>query len=313
MKLAPAALGRPRSTAGVIGFYIGTLVFFATACAEPDLEVLRVSEPSRDSDGPYGVGFVERDFRVRVDETVTTDIYLPLEPAERHAANRASPVVLSLHGGLVSPRQYRWLNMHIASRGYVVLAPHHALELAIFEQGNALDVLEAARHASRRRGDLLYERLAEGPGLAVGHSLGGVVAAHSWLEAPADISHLILLASEPNEADAVQRRDDQSAFVLSLTGERDGLIDPDRVAEGARRFEVPTSVAVVDGMNHFQFVENPTASQRDEDGRATVDTERARRLVLQMVDEVLKSYSTGEDDFWRDPTMWPEGVSAYEN
>ncbi len=111
----------------------------------------------------------------------------------------------------------------------------------------------------------------------------------------------------------MQRRDEADAFVLSLTGERDGLIEPARVAEGARRFEVPTTIAVVAGMNHFQFVDGATASQRDGDERATIDTGPARRRVLQMIDEMLVSFSTGDDDFWRDPTLWPEGVSPYED
>ncbi len=306
-QLRPARYAHPL----IVVVLVGLVALVASACAEPDLQVLRVSQEPPDGDGNYGVGLVERTFRVRVDETVDARLYLPLAPGTQRLAERASAPVLSLHGGLVAPEQYEWLNAHIASQGYVVIAPHHALELPLFAQGNALDVLEAARRASGRPEDLLYEKIDSGPGIAVGHSLGGVAAARAWLDAPGELSHLILLASLPNDADDVHTRRGDDAFVLSLTGSRDGRISPQEVARGARRFAAPTTIAVVEGMNHFQFVDGATASQRETDRKATIDTPHARQLVLRMIDEVLATHETGERDFWNGTSLWPEGVAPY--
>ena len=289
-------------------WYFSLLVMLACgltlSCTEPELIPLQAAVSGDDASG---VGLIERMFRVRVDETVSTEIYLPLGPDGSPLASPA-PLVLSLHGGLVSPGQYQWLNVHMASRGFVVIAPEHALDLAIFEQGNTLDVVGALRRASARSEDPLYGLIDEGPALAIGHSLGGVVASRAWLDAPEEITHLVLLSSLPNPSDNVGSRIDDNAFVLSLTGAEDGRITVDEVIEGAAEFQAPTTVAVVEGMNHFQLVDAATSSQWESDGPATISTLEARRLVLEMVDEALKSLESGEDDFFQEPSRWPEGV-----
>lgn len=281
-------------------------------CAEAEVIPLVVSEREGDEAEVYGVGLLERTFRVRVDETVSAQIYLPLAPGEETLASGGFPVVLSVHGGLVASEQYEWMNVHLASRGVAVIAPRHAFDLAIFEQGNALDVLRAARRAATREKDVLYGRLDEGAVMAIGHSLGGVVAARAWVDAPDEVTHLVLLASIPNPSDPIEARADSDAFVLSITGERDGRISVAEVAEGAERFAAPTTMAVIEGMNHFQWVDGATAAQWESDDPATIDVGEARQRVVRLLDEAVHSFVSGDREYWNDLDRWPAGVTLHE-
>jgi dienelactone hydrolase len=300
-----------RSVSRVV-FVLLSLVFALAACTSEEVIALFIADETETERSSYGVGLLERSFRVRVDEVVRTKIYLPLEPGSDGLADGDFPVVLSIHGGLVTPTQYEWMNLHMASRGYVVVAPSHDFDLAIFEQGNAADVLSALRRASKRSGDSLQGRVRQGPVLAIGHSLGGVIAARTWLDVADEVTHLVLLSSLPNPADDVEWRDDSRAFVLSLTGSLDGRITVDEVVEGAQRFTAPTTIAVIEGMNHFQWVDAPTREQWESDRAATIDVMEARRLALSMIDEALEAFRTGDRSFFDNPALWPTGVVAHE-
>jgi pimeloyl-ACP methyl ester carboxylesterase len=256
------------------------------------------------------VGLLERTFRVRVDDTVDVEISIPLD-ADGEPADGAFPAVVFVHGGLVDVERYRWLTTHIASRGFVVLAPRHALDLAIFETSNTLDALARLRGASARDSGPLAGLVDERPALTTGHSLGGVVAGKAYLRDPGQVRYLAMLASVPAGGDDFTDRETGDGRILSITGSRDRSLLPDRAAEGVeqmREGDAPVTFAVVEGMNHYQWTEAPSASDLDGDGTPTIDTETARRRALVLLDALLEIHAGRDSALLDEPSRWPEGV-----
>lgn len=258
------------------------------------------------SEGPFGVELHVRDVRVRLDEVIAVDVSVPLEMDG--TPRSGSPVVLLVQGGLVGRERYRWLGVHLASRGFAVVAPGHMLDLAFFEQGNALAALGTLRAASRRDGDDLYGVLAEGPVAIVGHSLGGVVAATAWAQSPELVTHLVLLASYPQEGSFAPRA---TGRVLSLLGTEDGRTSLEAASAGVDALEsseVPVTFALIDGMNHMQFVDGVTNAEASDDGVPTVDAAVARARLLVLLDALMADLDGGDGSLLDDPSRWPEGV-----
>lgn len=286
-------------------------VLLCSGCETASVEV-RAPDATRvttlGEDGPYGVMRFERTVRVRVDASVDCDVLVPFEGAR--SLRQGAPVVVFVQGGLVSRARYRWLGTHLATRGFVVIAPGHALDLAFFEQGNALDVLATLRRASAREGDALSGVLREGPVAMIGHSLGGVVAAGAWDAAPETVSHLALLASYP-QGDTLTPR--TAGRALTLVGDRDGRTSLEDAARGAaalRTSGVPVTHAVIAGMSHMQFADDVTADEAANDGVPEVTTDVARARTLMLLDALLADLA-GDAEGARlldDPARWPEGV-----
>lgn len=298
-------------------FLLVALSLAAAACGGEGFVVIDAPDDKQTvelgEDGTYGVGWVERTLRVRGDRTVQTDIFLPLETVDR-TAEGPFPVVVGIQGGLVDQDGYRWLYRHIASRGYVVLAPHHPTKLAIFQSGNGAEVLQAARTLAERTSGPVAGMLDDERAMAIGHSLGGVVAAKNWLYAPQHFSHLGLLASYPapwENYDREASRDEDE--VLSIIGsEDDRTEDPPRKSkEGLDRIEEPGTYAVIDGMNHYQWGALPSTGNLRNDGTQLIDTDVARQRALVMFDAFLERFSGGEGALLDDPAMWPDGVSTW--
>ncbi len=296
---------------GARGWLVALLLCWSLldGCSASPL-VLRDADPSATGalgeDGRYGVLLVERRVRVRVDDGVDVDVLRPLEADGTPARGR--PVVLLVQGGLVSRDRYRWLGEHLASRGFLVIAPSHALDLAFFEQGNALDVLGTLRTAARRPGDSLAGALGEGPAAIVGHSLGGVVGAGLWDAAPDRLSHLVLLASYPQGSTLARRA---TGRALSIVGSADARVSEAQAGQGVRALETsgaPVTFAVIEGMNHMQVADRVSAEEAAAAGVATIDTDSARARVQWLIDALLLDLESGASGALDDPSRWPAGV-----
>jgi pimeloyl-ACP methyl ester carboxylesterase len=229
------------------------LVFTLTACvAKPSAPAQRLPEDAgrtgvSGSNGPYQVVQVSWEAVVRIDETIRIDATYPIPRDETPL-----PVILFIQGGAVEVSRYQWLYDHLASRGYTVVVPHHALNLAVFETDNARFALDSATKLGL---------VPDGVKVAImGHSLGGVIAA-SLFEDPR-YAALAFLASYPAEGDVRQR----SRPVLSIGGTSDERSTPASVKLGLLKYGAPRALTFVDGLNHYAWVDDATPSELLTDG-----------------------------------------------
>lgn len=290
------------------GKRLGMLALFVLLGGACEPAVQQVLEPDAmalaayGDRGPHGVLLSQRQFRVRVDQAVDVEVLWPDSPG-------AFAPVLLVQGGFVSPERYRWLAIHMASRGHVVIAPKHLLDLAFFAQGNGLDALAALRQASQDPSDPLAGKVAEIPGMAIGHSLGGVVAAKAWLGDPLGLSHLVFLASIPDPGDDLTVR--RQGRVLSIIGDQDGM-SVDEAAAGLEDFVVPTTLAVVRGMNHYHFTDDASDEELAPGGEAREPIPVTRRRALYLVDAALDEIDGTPVRVFEQPQNWPEGLHIAE-
>jgi hypothetical protein len=267
---------------------MGLLLLATTACSEDVTQLLAptVGEGEAGDRGADGALLWRTSVRVRGDRLSEVDVIAPSDDGRR-INDGEHPVALLVSGGAVAVDAYHWLAVHLASRGVVVVAPHFLLDLAFFEQGNALDALLAVRRMAARGDGVVANGINGAPALAIGHSLGGVVASKAWLDADGDvsdgISHLVLTASIPDGADQSQLDERTTGTVVSIAGALDGLIGPDQVDEGAQQFGLPVVAAQVDGLTHFQWTDVPAeeaASREDTVSPLTTDVARSRATWL---------------------------------
>lgn len=253
------------------------MLFLLACSAEPSL--LLAPDDTRSgldgSAGPLGAAFVPRAYTARATETIAVDYVYPADAdAQPVDLDGGWPLVILVHGGAVEPERYHWLAAHLASRGYAVGLPHHPMNLAFFEAGNARVAREGlaedeAEHLSGRAG-------------IGGHSLGGVVRVIDWVAEPA-FTALFLAAAYPDEGTDPAERAGSPA--LSLAGSEDGYASAADVEAGAARFD-GILYGVVNGMNHFDWVDNPTDAELAKDGTST-GTQNTRQHALAVVDSFL--------------------------
>lgn len=290
---------------------IAVFLVGALSCGA-DEELIPLYTPEATS-GDYGVAVLERTFRIRVDDTVHAQLYFPTDNTGA-IVDGELPVVLFIEGGAVQTDQYAWLAAHIASQGYLVAAPSHFQNLAIFSIGNGADLLNAMDKASSREGDQLFQRVSSEPALAMGHSLGGVIATKTWLAQRERFSHLVLLQSRPDPADSDDLAEASFApgEVFAIAGSEDLRITPETVAEELGLFSAPVPLAVVEGQNHFQLVDGSTPGQAALDGPARVDDAQGRARLLAMIDLLLENKANPGALDVTDPVNWPDGVLTFE-
>ncbi|MEQ1570665.1 MAG: alpha/beta hydrolase [Myxococcota bacterium] len=253
------------------------------------------ADPSRDGrdgrDGPFGVATLEVRTPARVTGTVPVTVTYPADDALEPAVDDA-PAAVVVPGALLAPERYDWLMVHLASRGYAVASPAAPLDFAITEPGDPEVALGALVDLSAPGAPLdgLYRR---GPVTALGHSLGGVVAARTWLREP-NIDGLVLLASFPAGGDPVEQ--DEDRVVLLIAGAEDG-ISTEALEQARDRFGGEAWLAFVAGMNHYGWVTDPTDSELARDAPAVGDPDQHRIEALRVIDPYLDGLAaTGAPD-----------------
>lgn len=276
-----------------------------SACApEPPTKLLDVDRSRTNAFGErgnLGVYLHERTFRVRVDEAVDVDVFVNAFP-------QPSPPVIMVPGGAVDAERYRWLGAHIASRGFTVITPHSPL-FSLLELGNIFDAFQAVRGAAQDADDPLSDTIdPNAPAFILGHSLGGVSAAKVWASKPNDFTHLGFLCSTTDTADDYSTRPLRGhEKILSIIGTADKRVLEESAREGIQTFRTPFTFAAVEGMNHYQVVENPTESELASDGTPTIEEEQARFLTMFLVDAMLADF-IGQDNPLEHPEQWPAGL-----
>lgn len=281
------------------------------ACA-PSTSTLLEADAARSgdlgTDGPLGATLIQRPLRVRGDRVVDVDVIAATD-VDGDLVKGATPVLL-VQGGAVPVARYHWLAQHLASRGAVVVAPHFLGDLAFFDQADASDALRALRQRSADGDDVLAGTVDdELSALAIGHSLGGVVAAGAF-ESDVEIGALALLASYPDPASTPTRRDGRAVLVV---GEQDGLVDPAEVVTGAEALQTTTTTASIAGLTHFQITDDATDAERDREGTTGDALEVVRPRLLFLIDALFATLDGGDARVLDTPTVWPAGVDVLDS
>jgi predicted dienelactone hydrolase len=263
---------------------IFVLSLAACSSAPPVLVVTpSVARDGRDgSDGPFGAARLSMLTQVRVSERVELEVTFPADVDGTLRRDRAPyPTILFIAGGAVTPVRYRWITEHLATRGFVVIAPSYPLDLAIASPENTHQSLLAVRSVAARAGHPLERAVApDGRVVVMGHSLGGVIATWQWLAHRYD--GVALLASLPADGQGLRER--AGSRVLSITGSEDGSALLPDVARGFQLFAPPRLLAVVDGMNHYDWTDGATAANLMRDRPSTRPQRETRRDALRVID-----------------------------
>lgn len=268
--------------------YIAAFALLAAGCGEPELQ-------SIDPD----VSRFSTDVRVRGDEFVETDVYLPA------SSTTPAPTVVFVQGGAVAADRYSWIGKRLAANGVVSVHPSHTADLAFFSNGNAADVLQSVRAMSDTSGHPLSGRLSADRATIMGHSLGGVVAAGTWIDNPDLFEHLVIWASFPAPGKDPARASEPGDRVLSIVGGEDPRVSLDQAREGIEPLDATTTLAVIDGVSHYQFADDPTPEEFEKDGTPTVELDVAHDRIFFLVDALLSDPTVLDD-----PSVWPDGVEA---
>ena len=281
---------------------VGLLLTLA-ACGPADTGTLLL-DPDSDATGAWGergpAGAALWDLRglTRAQEAVRFEVVAPADRAGAVAPGGPYPAVLLMQGGLVEVASYRWLAAHLATRGYLVVSPVHPLDLALVEPGQGRAALDHVEAWSEGDGGLSGAVAPGAPVAAMGHSLGGVVAAQLWAGDP-QFSDLVLLASFPAGGTPVEG---QPGPALSILGADDAVADPAGVRDGAARLPAGSRLAVVDGLNHYGWV------------KPLSDADAAKEPAPSRAPEAARADALGPLDAWLDHRLLgdPAAASALE-
>jgi hypothetical protein len=204
------------------------------------------------------------DDKVTVTETLTQIVMTP-------TSGDSGTGVFFQPGALVDPRAYAAHLRPLAEAGHTVVIPKQPLGIAFL----ALNAFDDARAR--------YPEI--GGWVLGGHSLGGTVAAMEAdaadSEAKAQAVGLMFYASYP----ANDISGSLSIPVLSISGSRDGLATPDKIAASRELLPSGAHFVQIAGGSHAQFGSyGPQAG----DNTPTVSAEDARRQIsdasLEFVD-----------------------------
>lgn len=171
-------------------------------------------------------------------------------------------------GGHVEPESYAPLAYRICEEGYRVVIVPMPLDLAVFGSGKASKVVD------------IYKNIDKW--VLGGHSLGGSMAARFADENPAAVDGLVLLAAYPAKGDNLA---DDYLRVLSIYGNRDNVLDKDKVMGRRNLLPSETELVVIEGGNHAQF--GNYGEQRG-DGIATISREDQQRLTVEKIVDLLE-------------------------
>jgi len=218
---------------------VGALLLAACGLASPERGRV-VSE---------GVAVAEFETRWNQTDIIKVHVYFPSN-ADGAMTPGAHPAVVYIHGGLVPPERYFWFGAELARRGWVVAFPEHPLDLAFFsiDTGRAVQSLLTKPPAR----SLLENAVDSSRLVAIGHSLGGVVA--TKLALGRGFRSVVLHASVADAADDAAL---SSATLpsLFLVGTNNCGVTREGYLKGWQVFPSPTALVFIEGLTHYGFTD----------------------------------------------------------
>lgn len=179
----------------------------------------------------------------------------------------STTAILFYPGGLVEADSYVPLMAKVAAKGYRVLIAKVPFELAVFDP---------------LVGQKFFGKWPDAKWVGSGHSLGGAMVCQ-LAKKDSRIKALLLLAAYPAESDTLAAT---SLPVLSISGEKDGLATPAKIADNKKYLPATTTYLVIAGGNHAQF---GSYGAQNGDNTASITEAQQQDLVAGHMDLFLKS------------------------
>ncbi len=215
---------------------------------------------------PVAVAALQSDAKVQVTERLT---WYEMTPGRRDKSGDLVPPTSGLifvPGARVDPRAYANVLRPVAAAGYLVVVLREPLNFALPNSTHAEAVIDV--HPRIR-----YWTMG-------GHSLGGVNAA-AFTDRDTRINGLLFYASYPGAA--LNRMD---LKVMSISGTRDGLATPDKIAANKPKLPPQTQYLAIDGAIHSYFGDY---GLQPGDGVATVNRTGSQAIIAKGTIALLAS------------------------
>ncbi|MBR9976507.1 MAG: hypothetical protein KFH87_00335 [Bacteroidetes bacterium] len=254
--------------------------------------------PQPDAAGPYNAGWtlvtVQRGSR-----SMNCRLYYPSVTSGQNAGVQQSgapyPMIAFGHGFLMQTSYYNTYYAHLASHGYITIAPQfpdtqHG-ELAL----DLLACIEYLRQADSDATHFLHATVDTSSAGVSGHSMGGGA---SLLAASYDSRIRIAAPMCPAETNpsVVSRMNQISAAVCIIAGSSDGItpvsVHQQPMYNAANPFK---TLAVLQGGNHTRCMDTPLFDWSDPGGNMTRNQQQAltRRYMTAAFDYFLKGDTCG--------------------
>jgi pimeloyl-ACP methyl ester carboxylesterase len=174
-------------------------------------------------------------------------------------------------GGKVDYRAYAPYARAVATQGYLVVIARMPLNLAVFDSGEAGEVIKD------------YPQIKYW--VVGGHSLGGSMAAHYTFQHPGRVQGLVLLASYPAGSDNLAH---SGVKVLSIFGTNDWLATGLKIDAARPLLPADTRYVAIQGGNHAQFGNYGVQSG---DHTATISREEQQQQAVDATINLLQSFA----------------------
>ena len=186
-----------------------------------------------------------------------------IEPKETGA--RTS--VIFYPGARVPVEAYAPHARRVAAKGYEVYLVNMPLNLAILGWKKAGKIISSQSDARNW--------------VMAGHSMGGAMAARFVSKTSYPIEGLVLWASYPPGG----AKFDSGLAVLSITGDRDNIIDRDKIRMSRSQLPESARFVEIEGGNHSQF---GWYGFQSGDGRATISRNQQMEIVANLTVDFLR-------------------------
>ncbi|RKD73472.1 alpha/beta hydrolase family protein [Sinobaca qinghaiensis] len=185
------------------------------------------------------------------------------------AGQEQGPSVIFYPGGLVEEQAYAPLAQGLAEKGFTTYIVKMPVNLAVLAPDRAEKILEENPDKEFVIG---------------GHSLGGSMASRYAAENAQTVQGVFFLASYPDEGG---RLDQTGLTVLSITADRDSVLNQDSYNEAEAYLPDETESADLTGGNHAGF---GSYGPQEGDGEAVISSaEQTNRTV-----DIMEEWLTGQ-------------------
>lgn len=176
---------------------------------------------------------------------------------------QGKPAIIFYQGALVEKESYSLWAQEVAKAGYPVYLVATPLNLPVLQQNAAEAIIAEHQLTAVVMG---------------GHSLGGVMSSR-FVSSHLDhaIKGVFFLASYPDEKGSLENF---SGSVLSITGDRDGVLNQEAYQEAQRFLPDQTVYEVIAGGNHAGF---GSYGEQKGDQSATITNEEQQTQISQLL------------------------------